>query len=381
MASSVGFYHQPVTCQMVGDWATGIEQIDIEMANLRTVMGLTRYLIAVLPQGNVIITGAEKRVQDLGQIPAGVLNRLDKLDWTNGMPDRIAHLQIVWRYYLAFEQRRSIRALRGELAKQVWFSGTRYTNLLSSMRGNQRTIYRELEKQGFNPYQLDPLLDQDVDPIEWLLELRLWHYLSSQYDQNGLVREGLYQWWLAEKSAADTMTSEPSQPIGHPQTVFTDILTLQHGIHDAKVKAIVTMGMLAADNNLSTDTLTQFMVKVMETRREGLDQAALGMLLAAIELAFKDVDPQKIDTAADAAAAIIQRQMAQDTKPNHTRGEQERQGCLPRFLRQTRPSESNSKRSWLLFQQACDHAESRKADESLKWLYACIQLEPNNLDA
>jgi tetratricopeptide (TPR) repeat protein len=54
---------------------------------------------------------------------------------------------------------------------------------------------------------------------------------------------------------------------------------------------------------------------------------------------------------------------------------------LKKLFSQTQPSESNSKRSRLLFQQACDHAQSGKSDESLKCLYEALQLAPNNLDA
>ena len=303
------FYSHPAARRMIGNWADGINQLDAELGRLRVLIALARYLIAALPQGNAIISSAQKRQLTLGQIPLNVLNRLDRLDWTNGTPDRIAHLQVIWRYYLTFEERRALKALQEELVTQAQIPRSQFAIVLSDLRGAQGTIYYDLERRGLNPYALDQMLDQDIDFIEWLLELRLWHYLSAQYDQNALIREGLYQWWLAERSVAATMTAEPPRPIGNPQVVFSDMFSLQHGIHDTKIKSMVLMGVVGTHNALSADDLTQLLIKL--TVEPALDPSTREKVIGALHFAFQGVGPDKLDTAAASAAAILTGQQPQ----------------------------------------------------------------------
>jgi hypothetical protein len=303
------FYSHPAACRMIGNWADEISQLDAELGRLRVLIALARYLIVALPQGNAIISNAQNRQLTLGQIPLNVLNRLDRLDWTDGTPDHVAHLQVIWRYYLTFEERRALKALQEELVTQAQIPRSQFAIVLSDLRGAQGAIYYDLELRGLNPYALDQMLDQDIDFIEWLLELRLWHYLSAQYNQNALIREGLYQWWLAERSIAATMTADPPQPIGNPQVVLSDMFSLQHGIHDTKTKFMVLMGVVGTHNALSVDDLTQLLVKM--TVEPALDPSTRQKVIGALHFAFQGIGSDKLDTAAEAAAAILTGQQPQ----------------------------------------------------------------------
>ena len=284
------------------EWRQSLDQLDGELRRLEALMSYGRYLIASLPQGNTVIMNAQARELTVGQIPLQVLNKLDSVDWEGGTQDWIVHLQLIWRLYLTFYQRCVLKSIQQELVKSIQFPLSGYGTVLSNLRGMHRTIYSMLEEQGVNPYALDQMLDQDVDLVEWLLELRLWHYISVLYDQDALRSEGLYQWWLAEKKVADEVTAEPPQPIGHPIQIHSDLAVLQHGIHDTKIRSAVVMGIVAAYNPVSLDTVTQLLARLKAD--SALDSPTLEKTVVAMHLALESVAPRKGELNAAVVSAI-----------------------------------------------------------------------------
>jgi len=108
-------------------------------------------------------------------------------------------------------------------------------------------------------------------------------------------------------------------------------MSLRHGIHDAKIKFMVTMGVVAAYNAVSIDVLTQFLVK-LPTDPE-LDRSTTEKMIAAFDFAFKGVDPGKFDAATTSATRILEEQLPHQRKGQTHGLSNEKHGCLRTILR------------------------------------------------
>jgi len=258
------FYTHPQAAQLVGQWSHSLSEIDVHLSYTEVFIRLTHSLLTTsLSDGNLLIATAQRRQSSMSQIPTVVLNQMDTIEWLHGTSDHVAHLQVIWRYYQLFEQRRILRSLQVVLSERGWFSRQLFQDALADLRRVQSGIYSQLARSGLDPYSLDQMLDKEVDLVEWLLELRLWHYVTNQLDQTGIVKRGLHAWWLAEKEVAETVTVEPKQPIGNPGVILTDLRILMHALFDTRLRYMVLMAVVGAIPEIPVDSLAPFLLTLL----------------------------------------------------------------------------------------------------------------------
>ena len=294
-------YSHPYAKLHVKEWHAHIQQLDDQFAAVEVLQRLTCSLVPEIRHGDLLLGRAQMRKLTLGQIPTDVLNQLDSIDWLAGDHNMVAHRQIIWRFYLLFEYRSLLKSLTEELAELRRVSIEVQQSILSELRARQSSIYLAAERQGNNPRLLDELLDQEVDLVEWLLEVRLWHQISLVHNRRRLRSMGIYDWWAAEKKQVATITSEPRKPLGDTGVIQNDLRVLNHAAFNTRLRFMVLMAGVGMSHEVSVNALATFLGATVAT--EAIDGNDAERLVTAFYIASRLVSPGKFER----ASAIVQR--------------------------------------------------------------------------
>jgi len=166
--------------------------------------------------------------------------------------------------------------------------------MISAMRKAHTSIYANLMARGIDAYGHDQLLDkEDIDLVEWFLEVRIWHYFTNKWNEDALKDKGLHYWWVAEKPVAETML-ETSQSFGNPDSLIIDIGTLFHSIHDTRLKFMALISLISASDMMSDASFANFFTLFKSIMAESFLQRDQERLMLLFFLGLEKANPQRL---------------------------------------------------------------------------------------